>query len=127
MAAHDEFYRSKLEKGELWLQYCPACQQYIFYPRSFCPGCMGTAWEWRQASGLGCLYSYTTVYVSSLPEFSDMVPYVYAIVELAEGIRMPANILNCPLEVLRINLPLEMIVIKKGDNSILAFQAVQER
>lgn len=122
MAIYDEFYWSKLADGELWLQYCTACRKYIFYPRSFCPICAETVPEWRQASGQARLYSYTTVYVSSLPEFADDVPYVYAIVELDEGVRMPANILNCSPEDLRINLPLELTIIKKGDKSLPAFQ-----
>lgn len=122
MAVHDEFYWTKLAEGELWLQYCMACRKFIFYPRSFCPICMETALEWRQASGKGRLYSYTTVYVSSLPEFADDVPYVYAIVELDEGVRMPANIFNYSPEDLRINFPLELVTISKGDKTLPAFQ-----
>lgn len=118
------FYLNKLEDGELWLQYCPDCNAYIFYPRSICPHCLTADWEWRKLSGRGRLYSYTTVYVSSLPEFAGEVPYVYAIVELDEGVRMPANILQCPSENLQINLPLELVIIKKGDKILPAFQPI---
>ena len=127
MAVYDEFYWTKLAEGELWLQYCMACGKFIFYPRSFCPICMETVLEWRQASGKGQLYSYTTVYVSSLPEFADDVPYAYAIVELDEGVRMPANILNCSLEDLRINLLLKLTTIKKGDKIRPAFQPLSSK
>lgn len=122
MDDYKAFYWNKLEDGELWLQYCPDCKAYIFYPRSICPHCLAADWEWMQVSGRGSLYSYTTVYVSSLPEFAGEVPYVYAIVELNEGIRMPANILNCPLENLRIDLPLELIIIKRDGRNLPAFQ-----
>ncbi|MDD2620475.1 MAG: OB-fold domain-containing protein [Syntrophomonadaceae bacterium] len=126
MASYNDFYWSKLEKGELWLQFCPACKEYIFYPRSICPHCLMGDWEWQQLEGKGKIYSYTTICVSSLPEFANDVPYVYAIVELNEGIRIPANILNCPLEQLRVELPLELMIVNKGGKKLPAFQPAKD-
>jgi uncharacterized OB-fold protein len=37
------------------------------------------------------------------------VPYVYAIVELEEGPRVTANVVNCPLEAVRVDMPLRAV------------------
>jgi len=46
-------------------------------------------------SGQGQVYTYTVIRRPFLQEFATMAPYVFAIVELQEGIRMATNIVNC--------------------------------
>jgi hypothetical protein len=59
------------------------------------------------ASGRGKLYSYTIVRRAMHPAFQEDLPYVYAIVELEEGPRLTANVVNCPLEALRVDMALK--------------------
>ena len=92
----------------LSIQYCPLCQQYIFYPRELCPHCWQGGMEWKKSSGRGQVYTYTIVRKSYLPEFAHRVPYIYALVELEEGIRIPSNIIDCPVEQVKIGLPVEL-------------------
>ena len=40
------------------------------------------------------------------PSFYSDVPYVFAIVELAEGPRLVSNIVDCPIEDMYIDMPL---------------------
>ena len=41
------------------------------------------------------------------PAFQEDVPYVYAIVELEEGPRVTTNVVNCPPEALRVDMPVK--------------------
>ncbi|KUG03294.1 hypothetical protein ASZ90_019393 [hydrocarbon metagenome] len=106
----------------LKIQYCPACEKYIFFPREICPYCLEVKPEWKETRGRGTIYSYTTVRRNSLPEFEDRVPYTYAMVELHEGIRIPSNIINCPVERVRIGMPVELAWIEESKDIIPVFR-----
>lgn len=106
MKHYRKIFRDNLSKGHLFLQYCPTCRRFIFYPREFCPYCWGSDLEWRETQGQGTVYSYTIVYVSALPEFEP--PYIYALVDLAEGFRIAANIENCSLDEIRVGMPVKL-------------------
>jgi len=90
-------------RHELKLQYCGACNAFIYYPRDRCPNCFSEGMEWRPVSGRGKVYSYTVVRRASSRAFADG-PYVLAIVELEEGPRMTTNIV-APPEQVRVEMP----------------------
>jgi uncharacterized OB-fold protein len=96
-----------LKSGQLRLQRCAECQSYVFYPRSVCPHCLSERLEWTTASGWGKVYSYTIVRRAMNPSFADDVPYVFAIVELAEGPRVTTNIVNCAPDDVRVDMPVK--------------------
>jgi uncharacterized OB-fold protein len=102
-------YWAGLREGALRVQKCRECSRYLFYPRSVCPFCLSRALEWAEACGRGRLYSYTVVRRAMHPAFQEDVPYVYAIVELEEGVRVTTNVVNCPLEALRVDMPLRAV------------------
>ena len=85
---------------KLLLQKCIHCESYIFYPRAFCPECLSQDLEWVESSGEGTIYSYTIIYHSPIREFEHLVPYIIAIIELKEGVRIMSNIVHCkPAEI----------------------------
>ena len=100
-------YWEGLAEGELRLQRCAQCRRYVFYPRSFCPHCLSERLDWMRASGRGKVYSYTIVRRAMNPAFAAEVPYVFAIVELEEGPRVTTNIVNCPPEEVRVDMPVK--------------------
>jgi uncharacterized OB-fold protein len=51
-----------------------------------------------ELSGRGQVYSCTVVRQPAHRAFAEEVPYVFAVVELDEGIRMPTNIVGCEPE-----------------------------
>ncbi|MGQ7279553.1 Zn-ribbon domain-containing OB-fold protein [Brevibacillus thermoruber] len=79
------------QRGELLIQRCEACSQAIFYPRAICPHCFSERVSWITASGRGRIYSYTVVHRAFGP-FAEETPFVVAIVELEEGVRMMTRI-----------------------------------
>ncbi len=56
--------------------------------------------EWVEMSGKGSVYSYTVVFRPVNEAFTNDVPYIIALVQLDEGIRMLSNLIQCqPSEV----------------------------
>ncbi|HVB90508.1 MAG TPA: Zn-ribbon domain-containing OB-fold protein [Acidimicrobiales bacterium] len=89
--------------GVLLVQWCTACDKGIFYPRSFCPVCGATdTLQWRPASGRATVYAASVEHkpAATGSTFSGGEPYVIALVDLEEGIRMMTNVVGCaPAEV----------------------------
>ena len=105
-----QFYWDKVQEGELWLQRCKDCDKPYFYPRFFCPRCLGTNVEWFKASGRGRLHTYVINHRPP-PAFEAEAPYALAVVELEEGVRMMTNIhgiANRP-ENLVLEMPLRVV------------------
>ena len=62
-----------------------------------------------RASGTGTLYTYSTVYVNDLAPFKERLPYVAAIVELAEGPRLMTTIEGADDADLRVGMPVTAV------------------
>jgi len=77
--------------GELRYQRCRSCTTAQSYPRTFCLNCGAADLEWRAALGTGTVYALTTVARAPSDEFRALAPYVIALVELDEGLRMMAH------------------------------------
>ena len=92
--APDAFERPFFEaaaRGELLYQRCPTCGHRQFYPRAVCTAC-GADPEWATAVGRGVVHTFTVVRQNGMPPFKDELPYVVAMVELPEGVRMLGNV-----------------------------------
>ena len=103
------------QEGKLWIQECPSCGHRQFYPRNICVKCAETP-GWLEASGRGTLYTYSVVRQYLLPPFKDMLPYVTAMVDLEEGVRMMTNIVDCDLDQIEIGMPLEVTFVKARED-----------
>ena len=97
-------YWDAARQGRLLIAECEACGRVHHYPRPFCPHCWSDAVRPVQASGAGTLYTYSTVYANDLAPFRDRLPYVAAIVELAEGPRVMTTIEGAQPDGLRVGM-----------------------
>jgi uncharacterized OB-fold protein len=102
-------------RGVLRIKRCRACGAAHYYPRPFCPVCWSTDVDWIDTAGTGTLYTYSVVHVNDLPSFRERVPYVVAIVELDEGPRMETNVVDCPLDELRVGMRLTVTFEDEGE------------
>ncbi len=91
----------------LMLQRSQRTGRHVFYPRAVSPFGAGDELEWVEASGRGTVYSYTVARRATAPQWAGEVPYVIAIVELAENVRMTANIVGCAPGDVRIGMAVE--------------------
>lgn len=94
-----------LRQHRLLLQRSKKTGRVIYYPRSVSPHGPKDALEWVECSGRGVVYSFTVARRPTAPQWADDGPYVIAIVELEEGARLTANIVDCPPEEVRIGMP----------------------
>ena len=78
--------------------------------------------EWFTASGAATLYSYVINHRPA-PGFEDDGPYAIAVVQLAEGPRMMANIVGVPNtpEELVLDMPLQVMFERRGDMTLPMF------
>jgi uncharacterized protein len=93
----------------LMLPWCTACNRPHFYPRALCPFCLCQALDWRAASGRGRLHTYV---INHKPAKGFTAPYVIAVVELDEGVRMLSNLVmdGAPTpERLAIDMPVTVV------------------
>ena len=94
-------------KHELRVPKCQNCGK-LYYPLSpICPHCLHMGADWAKLSGKGKVYSFIIArrrYHPAIP-----VPYVVAIIELEEGIRMTSNVVDCPPEDVRVGMPVEVV------------------
>lgn len=113
--------------GKLLVQHCKACGRNQLYPRLYCRYCHGDDLGWEEASGRGRIYSVTVVRRAPSPAFADAVPYPIALVELEEGPRLMANILDAEPGEAGIGRPVTLDWIPVADGlSLPAFRLVAD-
>ncbi|MDA8359983.1 MAG: Zn-ribbon domain-containing OB-fold protein [Actinomycetota bacterium] len=119
-----EFWEAA-RNGRLLIKHCGACGAYSYYPRPFCPECWNEEVEWHEASGDATLYSWSVIYNNDQPPFRDRVPYVAAVVDLAEGPRMMTNVVDTPFDQLSVGMPLRVtFMVISDDYTIPVFTSV---
>ncbi|MGW3443682.1 Zn-ribbon domain-containing OB-fold protein [Streptomyces sp. NPDC001076] len=101
-------YWEAAAEGRLLLRRCGSCARAHHYPREFCPHCWSEDVTWEPATGRATLYTWSVVHRNDLPPFGDRVPYVPAVVDLAEGPRMMTELVAADPEALRAGLELEV-------------------
>ncbi|MCW2551003.1 MAG: uncharacterized protein QOE74_2184 [Mycobacterium sp.] len=109
-------YWEAARHGRLLIATCAACGKVHHYPRPFCPHCWSEDVHPVQASGVGTLYTYSTVYVNDLAPFRERLPYIAAIVELAEGPRLMTTIEGAEPEELRVDMPVTAVFRPVDEN-----------
>jgi uncharacterized OB-fold protein len=111
-------YWDAAREHKLLIRRCRPRGHAFFYPRPFCPVCWSRDVDWEEASGRATLYTYSIVRVNDLPPFPERIPYVAAVVDLAEGPRMMTNVVDCDFDDLEIGMPLVVQFRDTGDDDV---------
>jgi uncharacterized OB-fold protein len=88
-------YWAAAREHRLVLQHCPRCDRVQHFPRPWCTQCLHDELDFVDASGLGTVYSCTVVRRHPNPVFAARLPYVIALVDLDEGVRIHTNVVGC--------------------------------
>ncbi len=113
-------YWEAARRGELALPRCDACGLVFAYPRRFCPGCWCGERTWQTMGGGGRLWSFTEVHVAFYDDtWAGDVPYVVAVVELDEGPRLLANLIDSDPARLRIGARVRVTFVDRDENLTL--------
>ena len=102
-------------QGRLLLQRCGRCQEFQFYPRGICANCWCADVNWVEASGRGTVWTFTVTRLNRDPGFIQDVPYVLALVELDEGVKMFTNIVECNPDDVVIGMTVEVTFVRATD------------
>ena len=101
-------YWDGLNEGRLLLQQCAACRKIRHYPRPVCDACYSMEVGWIEASGRGRVHSWTVAHHPFHPGFKAELPYIVAIVDLEEGVRMNAQMRGVTTDAMRVGLPVRV-------------------
>ena len=102
-------------------QRCTSCGAVQFPSRAACGACRGRDLETYRFSGRGTVFSFAEV--AQAPKgFSG--PYLVALVELEEGVRVTAQLTDVEMDEVEIGMPVEMVtrrIQEKGPHGYLVY------
>lgn len=114
-------WRLQQQRYGLIGEVCPHCEQKMFPPRDICINCGQEAKTKYQFSGKGEVYSFTIV--REAPE-GYTAPYTVALIKLAEGPLVTAQLTDVDNNQVQIGMPVEMVTRKlreDGDRGMLVY------
>lgn len=110
-----------VDNHAMQIQFCDDCGKGVFYPRGICPHCFSSSLTWKSVSGKGQIHAFTIIHRHPNPAFQAAVPYVVALIELEEGVRMMSNIVGVPPEPDRVKIgtPVEVVYEQESNGATL--------
>jgi uncharacterized OB-fold protein len=125
---HSRAYWDAAAAGRLLIQRCSACGHLQFYPRRHCTACFAPDPDWQEARGTGRLHTFSVIHRTPNPEFAGECPYVFAVVELDEGVRMSTRIVDTPHDRLACDAPVRVVFTERsGGVTLPTFTLDQEQ
>lgn len=100
-----EFWHT-LQDGVLRFQRCEGCGSLRHLPRYQCATCGSTDYQWAPVSGRGKLFSWTITHQMFHPAFE--VPFIAAVIEIEEGVRMVSQLIGADAKQLRLDAPVRV-------------------
>lgn len=78
----------------LVLQWCLDCEAFVHHPREACPRCLGQNLTWRESAGAGTVHALSVHYRPFGAMSNEDCPYIVAFIDLDEGVRFLANLVE---------------------------------
>ena len=116
------FFWTAGAEGRLLICRCEACRRYLHPPLPRCPKCGADKVGPAPVSGRARVAAFTVNHQSWVPGLA--VPFVFSAVELVEQAELHVftNIVGCPVEEVRIGMPVEVVFERQGDVYLPMFQ-----
>jgi uncharacterized OB-fold protein/acyl dehydratase len=112
-----EFFWAGTARHELRIQRCGECGALRHPPGPVCPACGAAKPDYVVAAGTGEVYSYVVHHHPPVP--GRQVPFVIALVQLPEGVRMVGELLGVSPGQVRIGLPVRAEFVQVDDELTL--------
>jgi uncharacterized protein len=113
-----QFYWDAAARRELAILRCGSCRSFVHYPREDCPKCGAKNLSPERVSGRGTIHSFTIAHhgAAGIP-----TPVAIVLVELEEqkGLRVLANLLECPVDQTRVGMAVEVTFEEVGEGVVL--------
>jgi uncharacterized OB-fold protein len=100
-----------LKAHAIQLQRGASSGRFVYYPRAVSPYDETEELVWTPVSGRGVVHAFTIPSRHPNPAFRGDLPYVVALIELDEGVRMLSNLVDVDPspETVQIGMPVEIV------------------
>lgn len=114
-------------RGVFLIQQCDDCRLFQYHYRGFCCHCWSKNVTDVPIQGTGEVWTFSVVERTRMPGFSELTPYVIAVVELTEGVRVLTNVINCDPASIEIGTPVSLTFVRATPEWNLAmFEPVRD-
>jgi len=123
MSTPSRYWREIPQRYRYEANKCVSCGHINFPPRLICPECKGREFEATKLAEKGKVLTYTIIRVAP-QQFVDQAPYAVGIVELEDGVRLTAQIVDCDFEQMKIGLDVKLEFRKLydvGESGIICY------
>jgi hypothetical protein len=111
-------------EGRFLIQRCDDCGYSQYYYRGACCRCWSSNVTDVKIAGDGVVHTYTVIERNRTVGFKDQVPYVVALIEIPEGVKVLSNIVNIDPDDVRIGMSVQLAFEHHDDFSIPVFEPV---
>jgi uncharacterized protein len=116
MTPDTEFFWAGTRAGELRVQRCALCHALRHPPGPMCPACGAPATgDYQVAGGTGEVYSYVVHHHPPVP--GKTPPFVVALVQLPEGVRIMGELLGVQPDQVEIGMPV-LVSFERVDDEL---------
>jgi len=115
-------YQAELDAGRFCVQRCPQCQRHVLGPRELCPCCGASPLHWVRASGLGTVYSASTIHRKAEAGGN----YSVALIDLDEGVRMMSRVEVMMPDEVHIGQRVKARVVQENGHGLVLFHLAGE-
>ena len=112
-------YWDGLKEHEIRLQVCNVDGRPWYPIGPVCPRCLSDDWSWQPMAGHGVVTTYVVFHKAWAPWLARRTPYAVVQVELDEGPRLTTNVLNLPVDQVRIGLEVKALYEQVSEDIVL--------
>lgn len=117
------YWREIPQRYRLEANKCKKCGKVLFPPRLICPNCGAKEFVKVRLSNAGKIITFTIIRVAP-EQFTTEAPYVVAVVETEDGVRVTTRIADCKPEEVEIGQPVKLVfrkLQKEGKTGVLCY------
>lgn len=107
--------------GEIRLQKCDDCGEFRYPPNPLCRHCLSLKTTWVKSKGTGTVFSYVVYHQAFHKGFQEEIPYIVALIDLEEGVRLVSRIRKCPIDTVSVGMKVSAIFEPATDELTLPF------
>lgn len=105
------------DEGKVLIQRCKSCQTLRHPPRPMCGECQSTEWDSIESSLDGEIFSFVEMHHPRVPGYQ--YPLIVAVINLAEGTRIVANVVGCDVADIHIGMKIKGKVEQVDEKTML--------
>ena len=115
---HDNgWWWKSVDEGKVLIQRCKSCQTLRHPPRPMCGECQSVEWDSIESTLDGEVYSFTILHYPKIPGYD--YPLCCAVISLAEGTRIVANVVGIDHEKVEIGMKVKGKVEQVDEKTML--------